>query len=62
MIPRLLAFALAALAASEHAQANDGLPLVQAEMPKSWPQEHRLFAICPNTPWAEPKKQGVVQT
>jgi hypothetical protein len=32
-----------------------------AGAPRNWPKEHRMYAPCPWTPWALPKKQDEVQ-
>jgi hypothetical protein len=41
---------------------TQAFPLIAAEAPRNYPQEHRLFATCPWTPWAVPQAKGVVQT
>lgn len=46
--------AVIALAASEHSRLNSGLPLVRATWRPPSPEDSRLFANCPITPWALP--------
>lgn len=63
MIPRLIAaaiivaFALAALSAAEHAATNNGLPLVNAQLQQTDPPAFQLFAPCPVGPRNIPRTE-----
>lgn len=46
--------ALVVLAVAENRAPNNGLPLVKAGWRAPSPDDSRLYANCPVTPWARP--------
>jgi hypothetical protein len=43
------------IASQREVERKQSILITNAEMPKNWPQEHRLFAVCPDAPWVAPR-------